>query len=1557
MASTVKSQSTPTAGIVNPDEYVAYQLLQTQSRIKLTEMLTVSARLGIFVCGYVLAFVVLDQWLIPGGFGAVARWLALSVLGGITFSVLVRGVVVPYFRQVHALYAARMIERSDPGLKSSLLNLVDLRTHGLEASQGIQAAMEKRAAVQLTKIDLEQAIDRKSLLRVAYVLLGLVFISCLYVLLSPKDALASVRRLLLPTSSTAVATQTTIANVSPEDTQVMAGEQLTIEADLVGKIPEQVLLQFTTADREFVDQPVEMQRMEPEIPRYRAILAGDKGRGLTQNLTYRIVAHDARTRDYRVRVVQPPTSNVDGVHYVFPSYMQLEPRHHQGGHIEGWEGAQVTVAATTNLPVQSAVLVLTDSEDPQARGEEIRMRITEGTKLSADWKLGFRKDGTYARYYHIECRTAAGERDPRPTVYTLKVHPDQRPEVQLVFPTQDLERPLNAVVPLSVKAADPDFRLRFVTLRLAKDGEEIHTAMLLDEEQPEFAGTLDLALQQLPGLKAGDEIQYWVEARDNKQPLGNRSSSPRMKIKITEPVAKQQAEQQAAQDRQAQAEQEAAQPQNPNQPGDPQQPAEGENQTQPNDQQQPPDAQNPGRTKPQPQPPKPGDQQQPQQPRPGQDDQPGEEGMGTGEQNGTTGETPPRGQPQPKPGQQRPRNTPPMNDKNQQREPAEAGSDSETGSGTESGTETSPEKNGTSPQRPPNGTGRQPNRAQTPGTKPEQQPTMQKMPPEEQTGEQQPAGSDPSNGEQTGSEAPPETQSGQNRSGNKQPGKNAEQNKADEQTALQRLIRQFGGSPEQNKPKDNSADKPEQNTGTDAEKPPQQSQNANGATPEQRPGANSKPGPMDRQPMPGTNADTQNPPMPGDMTSEGTADKPASEQGTSPKPGSGTQPDKRMPPQNTTGGAKPPQTPADMPPENGTDPAPSEAANNGMDPTENPQPGAKGTRPGEKPAQKTNPTGANQPGTKPENKPGTKPENQPGKNSPMPMTPGDAETEGQDTGDQPGDKPGTKPTPPMNARNNGVAERASDPQPKSRPPRDMGNSPQPMTGAKPMPEGQGGTPSDANPGTPPEQQQPTDKPGRMSAKPQPGKNNQPTPQVGEKPGEKPGTKSNDPTPGASSKEPGREETEPGMAPQRPDGSGRTDDGMPTDERPQQPKTTTPREKRPGEGTSEPQPRPGEGRPNQKSPQSDAGEQGGGTPQETGTSGSKQTGAGDKTQRPGTQQNSPKPTGKPGDKPGPGSPKRPGQTGSKPMNSDTEQPAEGAEGTEGTQPPMNETGATGTPQPGTKPNQQPGRQPGKSGQKPENSESSSEPGTEPGPEPGMNSAAPMPDAADQPGQKNGAGQKPGAGQQPGAGQKPGDQPGKSAPPGTGAPKPGAKGTGQPGQRGGAGQPGGQGGMGENDGPTAPAAEVDPAETADEANLEYAKQASNLVLQKLKKDQARGEVDPKLLEELGWTKEDLARFTKRLEEQLQQTPSEEDSPAATAQRLQFEEMLKTIGLSGKTQKRTYDPSKTSRVGEVGARNIPVPREYRELYEAYTRSLSSGDAKAKQPAPPTPPAAPKK
>jgi hypothetical protein len=185
----------------------------------------------------------------------------------------------------------------------------------------------------------------------------------------------------------------------------------------------------------------------------------------------------------------------------------------------------------------------------------------------------------------------------------------------------------------------------------------------------------------------------------------------------------------------------------------------------------------------------------------------------------------------------------------------------------------------------------------------------------------------------------------------------------------------------------------------------------------------------------------------------------------------------------------------------------------------------------------------------------------------------------------------------------------------------------------------------------------------------------------------------------------------------------------------------------------------------------------------------------------------------------------------------------------------------------------------------------------------------------------------------SGQQPGDKGGQ---------QPGAPGNAQgkagAGNEAGGERPAGQQGDGAGEG------SAEAVEAAEDANLEFTKQAADLVLKRLEDELERGEVDQELLEKLGWNEADAKKFAERLRQQLAEK-GEDNSPEALARRRQFEETLKSLDLRSKATRRD-DANQRKQVQEgIGPRRPPVPAEYKEAYELYRKTLAKQQEAAKE------------
>ncbi len=130
----------------------------------------------------------------------------------------------------------------------------------------------------------------------------------------------------------------------------------------------------------------------------------------------------------------------------------------------------------------------------------------------------------------------------------------------------------------------------------------------------------------------------------------------------------------------------------------------------------------------------------------------------------------------------------------------------------------------------------------------------------------------------------------------------------------------------------------------------------------------------------------------------------------------------------------------------------------------------------------------------------------------------------------------------------------------------------------------------------------------------------------------------------------------------------------------------------------------------------------------------------------------------------------------------------------------------------------------------------------------------------------------------------------------------------------------------------AKEGDPDVPPDPIDTEYAKQATDLVLDYL--DQTRDAPDRDLLEKMNWTEQDLNRFYDRWQKvrQMQRTGDAE-------QQRDVEEALKSLGMRDPRQttlNKRESADRMQRIRDAGNRR-PVPAAHRDAFNEFRRAIS--------------------
>ncbi|HTU24563.1 MAG TPA: hypothetical protein VMF30_04150, partial [Pirellulales bacterium] len=528
-----------TGELVAYDQFIDNQLHAARRQVRTVDIAASLMTLFAGTLAFFLLGVLCDHWLVPGGIGRVGRWLALVVYLAAALAYCWRTLLPLCIRRINPVYAAYAIERSKPTLKNSLINFLLLRTNPTGLAPQVYEAIEQHAATGLAQVPVESAIDRSKLIKIGYVFLALLFVAGLYKVASPKDPFRTVGRIVFPWADLAPPTRVEIVEVRPGNGTVMRGQRAKISAQVRGVTGNQpIKLLYSTDDGQIVDRPVPMETAIDGFL-FECDLPEGKG-GIQQDVSYRIVAGDAVSSEFRLAVEAAPTIVVESADYLYPNYTGMvgQTLDHQGD-LKAIEGTQVTLRALANQPIKSA------SVDLDCDGtDDLRMTFDD-RQAKATITLALKADRQTPEHssYQLRFTNTAGVENPQPIRHQIEVTADVPPEIQVLAPKQEeVEVPLNGSLACEISAHDPDFALARVSLVGQPTGGQPFEKSLLDATakdgkpwQGQFHRKLTLTPQRL-GLKVGDVLEYWAWAEDNKTPQANRAETAHRRARILAPA-------------------------------------------------------------------------------------------------------------------------------------------------------------------------------------------------------------------------------------------------------------------------------------------------------------------------------------------------------------------------------------------------------------------------------------------------------------------------------------------------------------------------------------------------------------------------------------------------------------------------------------------------------------------------------------------------------------------------------------------------------------------------------------------------------------------------------------------------------------------------------------------------------------------------------------------------------------------------------------------------------------------------------------------------------------
>ncbi len=525
------------AKVVRYHDYIDEKIESTRRMVKVVDLATAFVELAVAALLFLLAVVVTEHWLLRGGFSVSVRTALFVILVAGCGYFAFRRLWPLCVRAINPVYAAHTIEHGSPSLKNGLINLLMFRQRRSEISDAVYHTLEEQAAHGLTRVPVDTAVDRSQLIHLGYVLIAIVAVAALYKVLSPKDPLVAVERLLMPWADIVPASRVTISAIEPGAATISRGEFVNVSAEVRGLSEDDaVVLHYTTDDGQIVGQAIPL-KVGADGLRFDCRLAdeaqGSANAGVSRNLTYWLEAGDARSLDYAITVVPAASILVERVDYDYPAYTGYVDRSVDGiGDVRAIEGTRVTIHARANGAIREA------NVDFDADGRRDLQMTTAESKAHASFELALREDRQTPRHasYVLRFTNDEGRTNHDPVKHSINVEPDLQPEAEIRLPQEKVrDTRLDENVTIEANASDPDFALSAVRLRgQVADRSVIDEPLLKGEHRGQFNSRYVLT-PGAHGLKAGDVLEYWIEADDNRTPKPNTIATEHKTLRIVSP--------------------------------------------------------------------------------------------------------------------------------------------------------------------------------------------------------------------------------------------------------------------------------------------------------------------------------------------------------------------------------------------------------------------------------------------------------------------------------------------------------------------------------------------------------------------------------------------------------------------------------------------------------------------------------------------------------------------------------------------------------------------------------------------------------------------------------------------------------------------------------------------------------------------------------------------------------------------------------------------------------------------------------------------------------------
>ena len=294
-------------------------------------------------------------------------------------------------------------------------------------------------------------------------------------------------------------------SLEPGDVQLQRGDGLTVEARVIGAVPEALTLRLQDDNVNWRDMPMRQDGRGSDGASFSYFIPS-----LREDTVYYATFNQGgarNSRQFRISVYDLPRVEQIDVAFDYPDYTGMEDFvEEDGGDLIAPVGTEVEVSVTFNKAIADARLEF----DPAGAGEampDLPLAV-DGSVGTASFTIG--QDGIY----RVQATDHSDLSSLDPLDYFIRAIVDQPPELALRRPGRDQDvMPLEEVI-LEIDARD-DYGLTRFDLNYSVVGQdEVVVDFLPQERVRDVSGEQLIYLEDLE-VEPGDFVSYYLTLADN----------------------------------------------------------------------------------------------------------------------------------------------------------------------------------------------------------------------------------------------------------------------------------------------------------------------------------------------------------------------------------------------------------------------------------------------------------------------------------------------------------------------------------------------------------------------------------------------------------------------------------------------------------------------------------------------------------------------------------------------------------------------------------------------------------------------------------------------------------------------------------------------------------------------------------------------------------------------------------------------------------------------------------------------------------------------------------